>query len=313
LVFCAGVLAGGTSFAQSLVQRPIRVLIPSAPGGTSSVQVRLLAPKLAEALGGTLVLDDRPSNNGIVAMTLGAKAAPDGHTLIAGNSGTHAVNASLYLKLPYDPIRDFAPVSQFSTTGMVVVGNPRLPGATIGDLVAHARKHPGKLNIAVPGATGQLAGDALWRQLGIEMTNVPYKGSSPAEFALMSGEADLSLLTPLTTLKHVQSGRMKAYGITSAQRSPVLPDVPTVAEQGVAGYDFQFWNGLFAPAGAPDRIVQAAYAGVVQAVRTPEVKERFDQMGLVLVGNTPDEFRDVVARDVERFRKIVIESGIPRL
>jgi tripartite-type tricarboxylate transporter receptor subunit TctC len=299
-------------FAQGLARRPVRVLVPSPPGGTSDVQIRLLVPKLSEALGQTIVVDDRASNNGIVAMNLGAKATPDGHTLIAGNSGTHAVNATLYAKLSYDPVRDFAPVSQFSTTGMVVVANPRLPTG-LNELIAYARKNPGKLNIAIPGATGQLAGDALWGQLNISVTNVNYKGSTPSEFALVSGEADISLLTPLTSLKHLQSGKMKAYGVTSAQRSPVLPDLPTLAEQGVKGYDFQFWNGLFAPAGTPDRMIRAINNGIVRAVRAPEVKEKFDQLGLVVVGSTPGEFREVVVRDVEKYRRIIIESGIPRL
>ena len=196
---------------------------------------------------------------------------------------------------------------------MVVAANARLPGASIQDLVAAAKKQPGKFNIAVAGATGELAGDALWAQLQITMNNVRYKGSSPAELALVSGEVDLSLLTPLATQAHIQAGKLKAYGITSAQRSTVLPDVPTLAEQGVTGYDFQFWNGLFAPARTPDRRVRAAHRGIVRGLQTPEVKERFRQLGLEAVGNSPEEFTAVVKRDIEKFRKIIVESGIPRM
>ncbi len=300
-------------FAQGIVNRPVRVLVGSSPGGPSDVQIRLLVPKLTEVLGQTLIVDNRASNNGIVATDIAAKSLPDGHTFAVGNSGTHAVNATLYLKLPYDPVRDFTPVSQFSTTGMVVAANPRLPGTTIHDLIAHAKSQPGKLNVAIAGATGQLAGDALWAQMHAKLTNVNYKGSSPSELAVVSGEADLSLLTPLATRAHIQSGRIKPYGITSDKRSPVLPDVPTLAEQGVQGYDFQFWNGLFAPAGTPERAVRAAYRGIVAALQVPEVKERFSQLGLMVVGNSPQEFREVVIRDVAKFRKIIIESGIPRL
>jgi tripartite-type tricarboxylate transporter receptor subunit TctC len=306
-------LASNSTFAQGSGKRPVRVLVGSPPGGPSDIQIRLLLPKLTEALGQTLIVDNRASNNGIMAADIAAKSPPDGHTFAVGNSGTHAVNASLYLKLPYDPVRDFTPVSQFSTTGMVVAANARLPGASIHDLVAYAKRNPGKLNVAIPGATGELAGDALWAQLKLQMTNVPYKGSAPSELALVSGEADLSLLTPLATLAHIQAGRLKAYGITSTQRSPVLPDVPTLAEQGVEGYEFAFWNGLFAPARTPDSAVRAAHRGIVQALQVPEVKERFRQLGLVIVGNSPEEFSAVVKRDVEKFRKIVIESGIPRL
>ncbi len=299
--------------AQSAGRRPVRVLTPATPGGPGDIQIRLLLPRLSEALGQTLIVDNRASNNGIVAMEIAAKSPPDAHTFAVGNSGTHAINASLYRKLPYDPVLDFAPVSQFSTTGMVLAANPRLPGTSIHDLAALARKQPGKLNFAIPGATGQLAGNALWSQLQLNITNVPYKGSAPSILALVSGEADLSMLTPLAIQTHIQSGKLKAYGVTSAQRSPVLPDVPTLAEQGVQGYDFPYWNGLFLAAGTPDRLVRTVHRAVIVALRDAEVKERFKQLGLVTVGNTPQEFREVVVRDVEKYRKIIVESGIPRL
>ena len=299
--------------AQGSGKRPVRVLTPATPGGPGDVQIRLLLPRLSEALGQTLIVDNRASNNGIVAMDIAAKSPPDGHTFAVGNSGTHAVNASLYLKLPYDPVRDFAPVSQFSTTGMVVAASPRLPGTSIRDLVAFASGQPGKLNVAIAGATGELAGNALWSQLQLKMTNVPYKGSAPSTLAVASGEADLALLTPLAIQTQVRSGKLKAYGITSKERSPVLPDVPTLMEQGVTGYDFPFWNGLFVAARTPDSIVRTVHRAVVTALQDADVKERFKQLGLVTVGNTPQEFREVVKRDVEKYRKIIVESGIPRL
>jgi len=299
--------------AQSAAKRPVRVLTPATPGGPGDIQIRLLLPRLSEALGQTLIVDNRASNNGIVAMEIAAKSPPDAHTFAVGNSGTHAINASLYRRLPYDPVRDFAPVSQFSTTGMVLAANPRLPGKSIRDLVALARAQPGKLNFAVAGATGELAGLALWSQLQLKVTNVPYKGSAPSTLALTSGEADLSMLTPLAVQTHIQSGRLKAYGVTSAQRSPVLPEVPTLAEQGVQGYDFPYWNGLFLPAGTPDHLVRAVHAALIAALRDAEVKERFRQLGLTTVGNTPQEFGKVVARDLEKYRKVIVESGIPRL
>ncbi len=306
-------LASTHVLAQSSAKRPVRVLTPATPGGPGDIQIRLLLPRLSESLGQTLIVDNRASNNGVVAMDIAAKSPPDGHTIAVGNSGTHAINATLYVKLPYDPVRDFAPVSQFSTTGMVVAASPRLPGTSIHDLVAFAGKQPGKLNVAIAGATGQLAGDALWSQLRLKMTNVPYKGSAPSTLALASGDADLALLTPLAIQTHVQSGKLKAYGITSSQRSPVLPEVPTLAEQGVQGYDFPFWNGLFVAAGTPERIVRTLHRAVVAALEDAEVKERFRQLGLVTVGNTPQEFREVVVRDVEKYRRIIVESGIPRL
>jgi tripartite-type tricarboxylate transporter receptor subunit TctC len=304
-------LACSSAIAQS--QRPVRVLVASAPAGPSDVQARLLVPKMSEALGQSLIVDNRASNNGIFATELCAKAAGDGNTVCVGNSGTHAVNATLYQKLPYDVLRDFAAISQFSTTGMVVAANAKLPGTKLQDLVAYAKNNPGKTNIAIPGATGQLAGDALWSMLQIEMNNVHYKGSAPSEMAVVAGESQISLLTPLATMNHIASGRIKAYGITSAQRHPLLPNVPTIAEQGVQGYDFQFWNGLFAPKKTPDRVVRELYKAVFHALETPEVRDRFAQLGLVVVGNTPEEFAQVVKTDVAKFRQVILESGIPRL
>jgi len=305
--------AASESIAQTSSKRPMRVMVASAPGGPSDTQIRLLVPTMSEVMGQVIIVDNRPSANGLLATEIASKANPDGHTFAVGNSGTHGVNATLYRRLSYDPIKDFAPVSQFSTTGLIVAANPRLPGRTIQDLMRAASNDPGKYNVAVAGATGELAGDALWLRLKIKMTNVRYKGSAPATLATLSGETDLSMLTPLATKGHIRAGKLKAYGITSNMRSPVLPEVPTMAEQGVKGYDFQFWNGLFAPAKTPRAAVRAAHDAIVLALRTPSVKKRFDDLGLVVVGNTPEEFAMVVKTDVEKFRKIIIESGIPRL
>ena len=264
-------------------------------------------------LGQTLVVDNRASSNGVLAAELAAHAAPDGYTMAVGNSGTHAVNATLYKKLPYDPVRDFAPVTLFSTTGMVLAANPKLPGGKLQDLIDYAKKNPGVTNIAIAGATGQLAGDALWARLGIQMNNVNYKGSAPSEMAVLAGESHLSLLTPLASAKHLESGKMKAYGITSAKRHPLLPDLPTVAEQGVNGYVMEYWNGLFAPANTSTSIVRAMNKAAVTALQTPDVRDRFNALGLIIVGNTPEEFAKIVRTDVEKFRKVILESGIPRL
>ncbi len=306
-------VASSASMAQVAGKRPVRVLTPAPPGGPGDVQIRLLLPKLSEALADTLIIDNRASNNGIVAMEIAARSAPDGHTLAVGNSGTHAVNASLYRKLPYDPVRDFIAVSQFSTTGMVVAGTARLPGNAIQDLAALAKKQPGKLNVAIAGATGELAGDALWTQLQVRMTNVNYRGSAPSTLAVIAGEADVALLTPLAVQNQIRSGKLKAYGVTSKERSPVLPEVPTLAEQGVTGYDFPYWNGLFVPARTPQAIVQTIYRAVIAALQDPDVRERFRQLGLLPVGNTPQEFGEVVKRDVAKYRAIVERSNIPRL
>ena len=293
--------------------RPVRVLVPVAPGGPSDTAARLILPRLAEGLKRTLVIDNRPAANGVAGTDIAAKAAPDGYTLAIGNSGTQAINASLYRKLPYDPVRDFTPIVQIVTSGLVLVAHPGVPGKSLAEFLAVAKKQPGKLNVGVAGSTGELSGDALWFQTGVRTSNVRYKGSSPTEIALVAGEVDLSLLTPLAVAQHVAAGKLKAFGVTSAQRNPVLPNVPTIAEQGVKGYDFQIWHGLFVPKGAPATVVRDVNRETLRALQAPDVRERFAQLGFVVIGNTPEEFAAIVRQEVEKYRRIVRESGIELL
>jgi len=308
------VLTAGHSAAQGVSGgRPVRVLVPVAPGGPSDTAVRLILPRLSDGLRQTLVVDNRPGANGVAGTAIAANAAPDGYTLVVGNSGTQAINASLYRKLPYDPQRDFTPIIQIVTSGMVLVANPKVPSNSLAEFLNAAKKQPGKLNVGVAGATGELSGDALWFQTGLKMSNVRYKGSAPTELALLSGEVDLSLLTPLASAQHIASGRLKAYGITSSQRNPVLPNVPTIAEQGVQGYDFQIWHGLFAPKKTPDKVIRAVNRETVHALQAPELRARFSQLGFVIIGNTPEEFAAIVKGEIEKFRKIIQASGIELL
>jgi tripartite-type tricarboxylate transporter receptor subunit TctC len=290
--------------------RPIRIIVPVPPGGPSDTAVRLIVPRLSEGLKRIIVADTRPGSNGIAGTDIAAKAAPDGYTLCVGNSGTHAINPSLYSKLPYDPIRDFAPIVQLVTSGMVLAANPRVPGKSLADFLNAAKKQPGKFNVGVAGATGEITGDALWARTQVAMNNVRYKGSSPTELAILAGEVDVAVLTPLASRQHILAGKMKAFGVTSAQRSPVLPDVPTIAEQGLPGYDFQIWHGLFAPRGTPDKVVRDVNREAVAALQAPEIKERFNALGFVIIGNTPDEFAAVIKSEVAKFRKVIQESGI---
>lgn len=312
-------LAGGFALcsalagAQGVTGRPVRVLVAAAPGGPSDTAIRLILPKLSEGLKQPLVVDNRGGANGVAGTDIAAKATPDGYTLAVGNSGTHAINASLYRKLPYDPVRDFTPIVQMVTSGMVVVANPKVGAGSLTDFIALARKQPGKLNVGIAGATGELSGDALWAQTQLKMNNVRYKGSAPTELAILGGEVDVALLTPLAVRQHIQAGKLRAYGITSVQRSPVLPEVPTIGEQGVQGYDFQIWHGVFAPRGTPDKVIRAVNREAVRALNVPEVRARFGTLGFVVIGNTPQEFAAVVKSEVEKFRKVIKESGIELL
>jgi tripartite-type tricarboxylate transporter receptor subunit TctC len=311
LVFVA--LWPALAAAQGTASRPLRVIVPVPPGGPSDTAARLILPRLSEGLKQLVVIDNRPGANGVAGTDIAAKAAPDGYTLAVGNSGTQAINASLYRKLPYDPLRDFTPIIQMVTSGLVLVANPKVGGVSLADFLAAARKQPGKFNVGVAGATGELAGDALWVLTGTKLNNVRYKGSAPTELAIVAGEVEVAMLTPLASVQHIGSGRMRAYGISSAQRSPVLPNVPTLAEQGIKGYDFQIWHGLFAPKGTPDRVIRAVNRETVKVLQVPEVRARFDQLGFVIIGNSPEEFAAVVKSEVEKYRKIIRESGIELL
>lgn len=309
----AALLFPAPAGAQGIGGRPVRVLVPVAPGGPSDTAIRLILPRLGEGLKRTLVVDNRPGANGVAGTAMAAKASADGNTLAVGNSGTHAINASLYRKLPYDPVRDFTPIVQMVTSGMVLVANPKVPGASLKEFIDAAKGQPGKFNVGIAGATGELAGDALWARMQLRMNNVRYKGSAPTELAILGGEVEVAMLTPLAVRQHLQTGRLKAFGITSAQRSPVLPEVPTIGEQGVTGYDMQIWHGVFAPRGTPDRVIRAVNKAAAQALNAPDVKARFSQLGFVVIANSPQAFAAVVKSEVAKFRKVIKESGIELL
>ncbi len=299
--------------AQNTVKRPIRSIVASPPGGPSDVQMRLLAPQMGESLGQTIVVDNRPSSNGVVGAELCAHAPPDGLTICVGNSGTHAINATLYRKLPYDILRDFQPVSMMGTTGLVVAIHPKLPAKTLKEFIAYAQKRPGKTTVGIAGATGQFAGDALWKQLDMQMNNVNFKGSAPTEISLLSGEIDCALLTPLASMQHLKSGRMRALGISSVKRNALIPDLPTLAELGTTGYAFEYWNGIFAPAGTPPAAIAALHKAVVHALGTPQVRDRLTQLGFTAGGEPPAVYSKFVRGEVEKFRRQIIASGVPRL
>jgi tripartite-type tricarboxylate transporter receptor subunit TctC len=298
------------AYAQS--GKPVRLIVPVPPGGPTDFAARLVVPRLSEGLGQNVIIDNRGSANGVLGAELAAHAAPDGLTLIMGNSGTHAINAGLYRKLPYDPERDFVPISEVLASGMVLVANPRVPASTLKDFIALAKKEDGKLNVGVAGATGQLAGEALKAQTHIALNNVNYKGSAPTEFAVLQGEVAVTLLTPIASTTHINAGKLKALGVTSAKRISLLPNVPTIAESGVEGYEFEIWHGLFAPAGTPDKIVRTLHREVVRAVGNQETRERVAVQGFEIVANTPAQFAALVKREIAKYRKIIVDAGIPQ-
>jgi tripartite-type tricarboxylate transporter receptor subunit TctC len=291
-------------------KRPVRLLVPSPPGGPSDFAARLIAPKLSEALGQNVVVDNRQSVNGILATELAAKSPADGNTLLIGNIGTMVMNVGLYSRLPYDPVKDFVPITQLVSAGTALVANPKFAPKTFKDFLAAARKEPGKINIAVAGANGAVATEVLKYAAGIKLNNVPYKGSSPSEVAVMSGEVEVALLSIPVITPQVKTGRMKVYGVTTAKRSPMLPDVPTIQEQGLEGYEFGNWHGLLAPRGTPDKIVRTVHREAVRILGSKDTRDLVATRGNEVIGNTPEEFAARLKHDIPRYRKIMAEAGI---
>jgi tripartite-type tricarboxylate transporter receptor subunit TctC len=229
-----------------------------------------------------------------------------------GNAGTHAINAALYRKLEYDPLTDFAAVTEIASIPLALVIHPSVPAKSVKELVALARKAPGKLNVAIAGAAGELMGNALKLQAKIDMTNIPYKGGALAAIAVVSGEADMVFTSYVVIAPHVESGRLRVLGVSSAERMPQLPRVPTIAEQGLPGYEHEQWYALFAPAKTPAALVQALYREVTRIVQMPDVSEKLLATGHRVVGGTPQQLADKVKREIDKTRKIMRESGMPQ-
>lgn len=308
-------LCPAASFGQAsaLPNKPVRIIVPNAAAGPNDLVGRMIAPKLSETLGQSVIVDNRPSANGVIGSEYVARAVADGTVLAVGNSGTHAVNATLYKKPTYDPVRDFAAISEVIFSSLVLVAHPSVKANNVKELIAEARRTPGKLNIGVAGATGEIAGNLIKLQGQIELNNVPYKGGTPAVAAVMSNESQL-LLTLYSSLKGpIDAGKLKPIGVTGSRRDPQLPNVPTVAESGLDGYQVEFWVGVFAPAKTPAATVQALGREIVRIVNLPEVKERFIRVGYEVVGSTPDQFAERVRRDTEKYRKIILDSGMQQL
>ena len=313
LLIAAALLPGAALGQAPVVNKPVLIIVPNAPGGGPDTIARLIAPRLSEALKQSVIVENRASANGIVGTELAARAAADGSVIAMGNAGTHAINATLYQKLPYDPLRDFTAVTEVANAPLVIVAHPAVPARTVKDLIALAKRNPGKLNIAVAGATGELAGDDIMIRGRVDMKNIPFKGGVPATISVISGETDLTMTNLVAVAKQIEAGKLRAIGVTTPERSPLLPNVPTVQESGLKGYDHQLWYGMFVPAKTPAPVVQGIYREVSRIVAIPDVRDRLVATGHTVVNSTPEQFAEKVRREVEKFRKLIVESGMPRL
>jgi tripartite-type tricarboxylate transporter receptor subunit TctC len=306
----AALLGINAAVAQSYAVKPVRMVVPFPAGGGIDSVARLLAPKLSESLGQPVVVDNRVGASGTVGTEAVAKAAPDGYTLLA-TFASHAQNASLYSKLGYDTVKDFAPITLIATVPNILVVNPSLPVKTVKELIALAKKHPGEILYASigNGTPSHLSAELFNSMAGVKMTHVPYKGAAPSIIALISGETQLTFTTVLVAMPHVKSGRLRALGVASLKRAAVMPDVPTIDEAGVRGYESNAWYGLLAPAKTPQNIIDQLHRDAVKVLQLPDVRDNLKGQGADPVGDTPKEFAAIINDEIEKWRKVVQATG----
>ena len=291
--------------------KPIRIVVPFPAGGTTDILARAVAQKLTETLGQSVVVDNRPGAGGNIGAELVAKSPPDGYTLLMGTVGTHAINASLYAKMPYDHVKDFAPVILVAGVPNVLVVNPSVPANNVQELIAYIKANPGKVNFASSGSgtSIHLAGELFKTMAGVSMTHVPYKGSAPAVTDLLGGQVQLMFDNLPSALPQIKAGKLRALAVTSAQRASALPDVPTVAEAGLPGFDATSWFGLLAPAGTPKDVVAKLNAEVAKWLASPEAREKLASQGAIAAGQSPEDFTRHIAAETAKWQKVVKESG----
>jgi tripartite-type tricarboxylate transporter receptor subunit TctC len=303
--------AARAAHAQAYPGKPIQLVVPLGPGGINDIISRLIAQKLTESWGQSVVIVNKPGAGGIIGSEAVAKAPPDGYTLLMVYS-SHMVNPSLYAKLPYDTIRDFAPITLVNTVNLVLTVGASVPVTSVRELIALAKARPGQLNYGTIGigSLGHLAGIRFVKAADIDVVQVPYKSAPEVTTALLSGDATFYFDSPITALPFIRSGKVKALAVTSATRSSVLPDVPTVAEAGLPGFDVVGWNGLVAPAGTPRPIIEKLNAEIVRILRSPEMAASLKEQGVDVVGDTPEDFGNIIQADIATWREIIKAAGI---
>jgi len=309
LMALAVALAGIAPAHAQYPARAIRFIVPFPAGSANDQVARFIQPQMSAALGQQVVIDNRAGAAGNLGAEIAAKSPPDGYTLMVGNIA-HAVSATLYSKLGYDLVRDFAPVTLLASGSFTLAVHPSLPARSVKELIAFAKKRPGEINVATSGAAIQLAAKLLNSMAGTRMTEVNYKGTPQAITALISGETSVGFPATSSVVPHVRAGKLRALAVTGAQRSPMVPDYPTIAESGVPGYDMTSWYGVLVPARTPNEIIARLHAAAVSALQQREVKERFATTDLEPKGSTPEQFGEFVRNEVAKWGKVIRESGM---
>lgn len=313
LILLVAPFSAGVVSAQNYPDRPIRVLAAQSAGSSLDTIARIVTPKLSELFGQQLVVDNRGGAAGTIALEIGARATPDGYTVIVGASSSIIVSRFTYKKLAFDAFKDFDPISLIVNADGVMAVHPSVQAKNVKELIALAKAQPGKLNMssAGVGSSSHLSGIMFTNLAGIETVHVPYKGGGPMAAAVVAGESQWLIAPAASIMGHIKAGRMRALAITSKARSPLLPELPTIAESGVPGYEFYSWNGFFVPRGTPRPIVTTLHATIQKALAAPEVKSQFANQGLVPAGSaSPEDFGKFVRGDYERIVKLVKLAGI---
>ncbi len=300
------------ALAQTYPSKPIRLIVPFPPGGGNDILARTVGQKLTDSTRQQIVIDNRGGAGGNIGAETAAHAVPDGYTLFLGGVGSHGTNPGLQAKLPYDPVKDFAPITLIASAPLIVVVHPSLPVKSIAELIQYAKTRPGQLNFASSGtgSIAHLAPEMFKAMAKIEMTHVPYKGTGPALVDLLGGQVQLMMNSAVSMLAQVKSGKLRALAATGAKRLAALPELPTVAESGLSGYDVASWYGLLAPAQTPRAIIDKLNHEVVAIMRTTELRDRLAAEGAEAVGNTPEEFATYIKRELTRWAAVIKSAGI---
>ena len=308
--FC---LLAGSALAQSAYpSKPIRFIAPFPPGGTSDVLCRLLAQRLTDTLGQAVAVENRPGAGANIGHEIAAKSAPDGYTLLLSNSSTMTTNPHLYKRLGFDPLNDFAPISMVATAGQVLVVNPKVPATTVAELIALAKARPGQLNFGSGGVgiTSHISGEVFKSMTGVNIVHVPYKGTIQAVTDLVAGQVDMVFADMVPAMPQIRAGKLRPLAVTSAKRSAVLPDVPTMIEAGLPGYDAAVWWAIVAPRGTPPEIIARLNADLEKVTNMPEVQERYANLGIATAHSTPQAVLDTVRTETPQMAKILKAAGV---
>jgi tripartite-type tricarboxylate transporter receptor subunit TctC len=297
--------------AGAFPDKPVRFVVGFTPGGPSDILARALGQKLADGWGKPVVVENRPGAGGNLAAEVVAKSAPDGHTWLLGNNSILATNQSLYRSLPYDPVKDFAPVALVAIQPNILVVHPSVSASSVPELISYLKNNPGKINYASTGAgaAAHLSGELFKAMTGVDMVHVPYKGAQPALADLIAGQVQVMFATSASVIPFIRAGRLRALAVTTAQRSSALPELPTVAEAGVPGFESITWHGVVVPAGTPLGLIEVINKKINSALREKDLKERLENLGAETAGGTPEDFAAYIAREIPKWAKVVSDSG----